>query len=172
MIDKYISKSFHNGGYTLSIRCQETDVDISNNKSTIKFSVVLKSNGSGYDIVSSSTKTITLKVNGTKYTGSSTIGLRAGASKTLMTKTLTIDHDSDGSKSLSVSATMPIGFYLTSTYYSSITASGGISLTSIPRTSTITLNNSSLVYGQNFNITINKSSSSYTHTLRYTFGNH
>ena len=171
MIDKYISKSFHNGGYTLSVRCQETDVDISNNRSTVKFSVVLKSNGSGYDIVSSSSKTITLKVNGTKYTSSTTIGLRGGASKTLMTKTLTIDHDSDGNKSLSISATMPIGFYLTSTYYSSITASGGISLTSIPRTSTITLNNSSLVYGQNFNITINKSSSSYTHTLRYTFSN-
>ena len=84
----------------------------------------------------------------------------------LIDQTITVGHNADGTKSFSVSA--------------SFSGSGGWSpgnlniggnaftLTTIPRTSTFT--GQTTAVGSSMSISINRSSSSFTHTLRYGFG--
>ena len=78
--------------------------------------------------------------------------------------TATIAHNSDGTKSFSLSC--EAGIY---TYAVSATASGTHTLTTIPRASTISATNANM--GSASTITITRASSSFTHTLTYSFGN-
>lgn len=161
-----IDKSF-GGGYTFRLSWEETATSAADNTSTVKVTAKLISSGS-YHINSSASKDISLTINGTKYTGTCTIGISGGQTKTLMTKTVTITHSSDGSKSISISGTLSVQVSLSSGYVSSVTASGTAKLTTLKRASTISASNGTLGTAQT--ITINKAVSSYTHTLTYTCG--
>lgn len=81
----------------------------------------------------------------------------------------TVTHDSDGSKSLTITAVYAIGATISGTYYSKITATATITLDSIPRASSVSMSAGTL--GEGCTITISRASSSFTHTLTYTFGN-
>lgn len=102
-------------------------------------------------------------INGvTVYTSEPRIELRN--TTTVASGTATIAHNSDGTKSFSLSC--EAGIY---TYAVSATASGTHTLTTIPRASTISATNADM--GSASTITITRASSSFTHTLTYSFGN-
>ena len=79
------------------------------------------------------------------------------------TGTRTINHNPDGSRSFNVS--ISAGIY---TYAVNCTGSKTFTLNNIPRASTLTMD--TLILGSANTITINRASSSFTHTLTYKWG--
>lgn len=75
-----------------------------------------------------------------------------------------INHNNDGTKSISVSAS----FTSSSANLSSGSISGTVALPTIPRASGISA--TSVDIGSNTTISINRASSSFTHTITYSFG--
>jgi len=86
----------------------------------------------------------------------------------LGTASQTVSHNSDGSKSLTISAMYAIAATISGTYYSKIEASATITLDSIPRASSVSA--SSVTMGSATTIVISRASSAFTHTLTYAFG--
>lgn len=116
----------------------ETAVTPSNNTSTLSIKLVLKRPSS---ISSSATKTATCTINGTKYTWSGTIG--GSGDKILINKTQTVTHNTDGTKSISIAASIDLNISWGGSSIGTISASGTMALTNITRYATAeqTLNN-------------------------------
>lgn len=161
------SKTF-NTGYKLLIEWSENNVDTANNQSDITVTAKLVTSGT-YNINSSASKDISLSINGTKYSSTCTVGISGGSTKTLMTKTVSnINHNSDGSKSISISCTLGIAVTLGGSYVSSVSASGTATLTTIARKSSLSADNGTLNTTQT--LTVTRRSSSFTHTITYKCG--
>ncbi len=79
-----------------------------------------------------------------------------------------VNHASDGTKSLTISVVFYIRASLSGTFYESITASATITLDSIARASSVSA--TSVDMGAASTISISRASSSFTHTLTYSFG--
>jgi hypothetical protein len=111
----------------------ETATSTANNTSTLSIKLVLKRPSS---ISSSATKTAKCTINGTSYTWSGTIG--GSGDKTLISKTLTVTHNSDGSKTINLSASITLDISWSGTQIGTISGSGTMALTKIPRYATVT----------------------------------
>lgn len=154
--------------YTLKVAWEELNVDVANNQSDVKCTVTLSAD-SGYYITSSVSKSISLTINGTKYSSKCTVALERGASKTLMTKTVNnITHGSDGSKSISISCTLDIDIDFTSGHVDSVTKSGTAALTKIARLSSLTASNGTLGTAQTLGIT--RQDNTFKHKITYLCG--
>lgn len=161
-------------GYRLQIAWEVTSQSVANNTSSVTAKVQLVSTGSSYTINSSASKSGSLTINGTKYTFSFTAALSGNQTKTLYTKTVTVSHASDGTKTCSFSATAGINVTLSGTYYGNITASGNGTFNTIARASTISSVTSSVsVNGTNAcTVAISRKASSFTHTVVFSFGSY
>lgn len=84
-----------------------------------------------------------------------------------MSKTVTITHNSDGSKSISLSATVGVNVSLSSGYVGNVTASGTATLTAIPRNSAIT-SAANVTLGNNVSITWTPATTSYGYRIHLT----
>jgi hypothetical protein len=132
-----ISANGSNGHHKFTLNVTETATSTANNASTISWSFVLSSLGGNYDWYYNNTVpvTYTVTINGTRYSGnimsydgSSTVTVRSG--------TMTIPHNADGSKSITLAFTVSSQ---NATYLpGSANASGTMSLTNIPRQATVT----------------------------------
>ena len=140
--------------------------NIANNTTNVTVRVWCKRTNTGYTTTGNGTCYCT--INGTQYSASITSSQSITSTpRELFTKTMDIAHNSDGTKTLSTSAR------ITHSRFSS-TGTGSYSqvLTSIPRVSTFSLNTSTVTLGSTaLTVTINKSSSSFTHKVYYKFGN-
>ena len=161
-------------GYRIQIAWTVDSQSVANNTSTVTAKVQLVSTGSSYTINSSATKSGSLTINGTKYTFNFTAALSGNQTKTLFTKTVTVSHTSDGTKTCAFSATCGINVTLSGTYYGNVTASGSGVFNTIARASTISSVTSSVaVNGTNaVTVAITRASSSFTHTVVFTFGSY
>ena len=161
-------------GYRLQIAWTVDSQSVANNTSTVTAKVQLVSTGSSYTINSSASKSGSLTINGTKYTFSFTASLSGNQTKTLYTKTVTVAHAADGTKTCSFSATAGINVTLSGTYYGNVTASGSGTFNTIARASTISSVTSSVsVNGTNaVTVNITRASSSFTHTVVFSFGSY
>ena len=161
-------------GYRLQIAWTVDSQSVANNTSTVTAKVQLVSTGSSYTINSSASKSGSLTINGTKYTFNFTASLSGNQTKTLFTKTVTVGHASDGTKTCSFSATCGINVTLSGTYYGNVTASGTGVFNTIARASTISSVTSSVsVNGTNaVTVAITRASSSFTHTVAFSFGSY
>ena len=111
-------------GYRIQIAWTVDSQSVANNTSKVTAKVQLVSTGSSYTINSSASKSGSLTINGTKYTFSFTAALSGNQTKTLFTKTVTVSHAADGTKTCAFSATCGINVTLSGTYYGNVTASG------------------------------------------------
>lgn len=146
-------------GRSLTLSWILSSQSVEKNTSTISWTLRGSGSASGY-VMSGAFKAV---INGvTVYTSEPRIELRN--TTTVASGTATIAHNSDGTKSFSLSC--EAGIY---TYAVSATASGTHTLTTIPRASTISATNANM--GSASTITITRASSSFTHTLTYSFGN-
>lgn len=146
-------------GRSLTLSWTLSSQSVEKNTSTISWTLKGSGSASGY-VMSGAFKAV---INGvTVYTSEPRIELRN--TTTVASGTATIAHNSDGTKSFSLSC--EAGIY---TYAVSATASGTHTLTTIPRASTISATNVNM--GSASTITITRASSSFTHTLTYSFGN-
>ena len=132
------------------------------------------STGSSYTINSSASKSGSLTINGTKYSFTFTAALSGNQTKTIYTKTVNVSHASDGTKTCAFSATAGINVTLSGTYYGNVTASGNGTFNTIARASSISSVTSSVsVNGTNeVTVAISRKSSSFTHTVVFSFGSY
>lgn len=140
--------------------------NIANNTTNVTVKVWCKRTNTGYTTTGNGTCYCT--INGTQYSASITSSQSITSTpRELFTKTMDIAHNSDGTKTLSTSARITH-----SRFSSTGTGSYNQVLTSIPRVSTFSLNTSTVTLGSTaLTVTINKSSSSFTHKVYYKFGN-
>ncbi|MGG3561645.1 DUF859 family phage minor structural protein [Neobacillus rhizosphaerae] len=91
----------------------------------------------------------------------------SGQDSTLVhTQTTRVYHNSDGTKSFSMSASLAIELTLGGTYYGTVTASSGtVTLNTIPRASTLT-SSASWTAGNNLSISISRADADFTHTVK------
>lgn len=161
-------------GYRLQIAWTVDSQSVANNTSTVTAKVQLVSTGSSYTINSSASKSGSLTINGTKYSFSFTAALSGNQTKTIYTKTVTVSHASDGTKTCAFSATAGINVTLSGTYYGNVTASGNGTFNTIARASSISSVTSSVsINGTNAcTVEISRKSSSFTHTVVFSFGSY
>lgn len=157
-------------GYQMRIVWTVGSQSAANNTSTVTAKVQLVSTGSSYTINSSASKSGTLTINGTKYSFSFSAALSGNQVKTLYTKTVTVAHNADGSKTCAFASTIGIKVTLGGTYYGDVAASGSGTFDTIPRATTPTLSASSVNMGADITINMPRASSAFDHTLTYKFG--
>lgn len=157
------SGSIHSGHYVLRVDWSQSQ-NISANTSTITANVYLVNDWS-LDISGRSDNTVT--IDGTPKTFSSP-SITSTGTHFLGSATQTVSHNSDGTKSLMISATFYIRATLSGTYYGNISAGATITLDSIARASSVSAVNATM--GSATTVSISRASSSFTHTLTYSFG--
>lgn len=157
------SGSIKDGHYKLRVDWSQSK-NVSDNTSTITckmylvndWSLSINSRSSNYTTIAGTKKTFTSPA--ISSTGTHLLG----------TVSQTVSHNSDGSKSITISSAFYIQATLSGTYYDSITASATVTLDSIPRASSVSASNVNM--GSATTIAITRASSSFTHTLTYSFG--
>lgn len=161
-------------GYRLQIVWTVGSQSVANNTSSVTVKVQLVSTGSSYTINSSASKSGSLTINGTKYTFTFTAALSGNQTKTIFTKTVTVAHNANGTKTCAFSATAGINVTLSGTYYGNVTASGSGTFNTIARASTISSVTSSVAINDTNAVTVNitRAASSFTHTVVFSFGSY
>ena len=106
-----------------------------------------------------------LTINGASSSASKTVTLACNNTDVqVLTATVRVYHNNDGSKSITISATGGIS----GTTFTSTSCSGTVTLDTIPRASSVSAGN--MTMGTAANITITPAASGFTHTLTYKFG--
>lgn len=136
--------------------------DIANNRTTIAWSCGLHPEEQYY---TNAVRMDAVTINGTEvYSGGTYSDITDYKDRTFGSGTLTIPHNSDGSGSFTISAVSG-WIYGNGNYYG---ASQTFTLPTIPRASSVSCSSANI--GSNATITINRASTSFTHTLTYSFG--
>lgn len=161
------SKAHHR--FTLTVT--EVGTSTPNNTSTINFSFVLSPIRTSWDWYYSNTVPVSysININGTTYSGN-IMNYDGSSTVTIKTGSLTIGHNSDGSKSISISFSVDDKVNQSYTC-GDASASGTMVLTNIPRKSTATISYSEASNGANagtVSVNISRASSSFTHTVTLT----
>lgn len=148
---------------SISLSITQNSQSVANNTSNVTVKVNYSWTSGSWNAYSTTKYVI---INGVKYSFNDAKinpNKTTSGSGTLYTKTLNIKHNSDGTKKLEVSA------YVNTEISSGVlTKSTTKTLTTIPRASTVTA--TAAVVGSASTIRISRKSSSFTHTLEYTFG--
>lgn len=110
----------------------ETATSTANNTSTLSIKLVLKRPSA---ISSSASKSASCTINGTTYSWSGSIG--GSGDLTLISKTQTVTHNSDGSKTINISASIALNITWGGVSLGTISNSGTMALTNIPRYATV-----------------------------------
>lgn len=171
------SGSFHsdfgsNNMYRFLVQWRRESVDIANNKSTVVVDVYFQSLANGYTINSSATKNGTLTINGTPYGFTCKCGLSANQTLGVFSKTVDIYHNSDGTKSFDISASVTIDITFSSGRVGTVSASGTATLDTIPRTSSFSLSTNRATLGSTWvTANISRASTSFTHNVYVGYGN-
>ena len=152
---------------TLKFSWEQTGQSIASNTTTINWKLQLISTGSGR-IDSSASKSWSVTVNGTKYSGTNTVGIANNTTKTLASGSTTISHNSDGTKTFSYSFSQQFDITFSGSKIGTKSGSGSGTLNTIPRKSTLAANNGTLNVAQI--LTVTRKSDSFTHTITYKCG--
>jgi len=164
---KTISSGESSRGFTFALVMNET-IDIESNTSSISWTLQLSlKSGSGWSYYDYGMGW-SAYINGTRvayhdrYT-SDRYTLTAGNTLTLNTGTITVQHDTDGSKTISCSASMDMASSPSGA--GPMNLSGDWVLTTIPRASTLTI--PTLTIGSSSTLTVTAASNSFTHEISY-----
>lgn len=165
----HIGNTAHSGDYKYYIQYSEGDYNIENNTSPVTATVYIRCyNHSAYNY--SQTYTTTLNIDGHTFSNSLTgMSLSPGTVVQLCTGTYNVSHNSDGTRTITISASSPS--LPTGSGYgpNSGSANGNVTLTTIPRASKVSLSTNNFAIGNTVRIYSNRVSSSFTHTARITF---
>lgn len=154
---------------TLKFSWEIASQSIANNTTTVSWKMELVAGSSGA-INSTVSKSWSVTVNGTKYSGTNTVGIANNATKTLASGSTTIPHNSDGTKTFSYTFSQTFGITFSGASVGTKSGSGSGTLTTIPRKSTMTVGSGTLGVAQT--LTINKKATSFTHTIKYVSGSY
>lgn len=157
------------GGYTLRVYWSVAQ-SIGNNTSTPSVDVYLDQ-ASSYDLNVNSRTDNTLTIAGKSYTWTSPSINSAGGKSTRIARMQLdpIAHNSDGTKSVTLTVKYNIRATISGTYYESATASATLTFNPILRATQPTLSALSVNMGGSITINTPRASSSFTHDLAYSF---
>lgn len=161
--------TFHNGGYAVRVVYTVNSQSAANNTSNVTVEAHLVSLKSSYNISASATKHGSLVINGTTYNFTFNATISSLQDKKVYTTTVTIPHNSDGTKSFSISCTLGIDVTLSGTKYTKVSTSDTITLTTIPRTTPVSTSGTAK-FGATITITHTRASTAFSITLRYACG--
>lgn len=154
--------------YTLWQSITQNSQDIANNKSNVTVNMYLSFDGSSYYAYTNYATSGSMTINGstTNYSIAS-INFSSGQAKDILLATWTgdIEHNPDGTKTLSVSGS----WNTDTTRIGSGSCSATKTLSTIPRASSISCSTANIE--ENAVITISSASNSFTHTVIAYFGN-
>lgn len=163
------SRGGNSYGPWLELDWARQQIDIPNNRSLIRLTLRLHASNS---LRFSTNKSGNLHGSSFTYTG----GFSGTGSKVLRTRDVWVNHNSDGSKSQSFSASFNIAVGWSGSTLSSISVSGVANITAIPRASTLSafsfashLKPSTAV---NINYTIDRKSDNFRHQIQLRDGSH
>lgn len=137
-----------------NISITQNSQNIANNKSNITVRAQVTTTGESYNEYS---KPGTCTINGTSYNFSHNIPYQA--TTTIFEKTLDVAHDSNGEKTVYASFSFQTGISA-----GTITGSTSKKLTTIPRTSEVSLSKKNFNIGETITIYTNRKSASFKHT--------
>lgn len=173
MPELVLTKNGSNGHHKFTLTVTETSYSVENNTSLVSFALTItyiSSKGWDYNhgVNNASAYDETVIINGTSYVAHN--GKYDGSSvTTYISGTQTIEHDADGSKTITCSFSVDDK---TGKSYTSgdASASGTLTLTTIPRASTFNASSYSGTLGTAMSITYTSASNSFTHTLTFSLG--
>lgn len=144
---------------------------VSGNYSNVTAKLYWQDTGTQTGVKSSASKSGSITIDGTNYnfSGSGLAGLNKSQKKLIHTATKRVNHNSDGTKSISVSGSFSMAVTLSGTYYGSRSVSTTAHLNTIARASTPSLSTSSQNIGSAITVNTNRKSTSFTHTVKYSF---
>ena len=137
------------------------------NYSTITWTLSLVSGSSGR-IDSSAAKTWNVTISGTKYSGTTTVGISNNSTKTLASGSTTIYHAADGIGHVNTSFSQYFGITFSGSSIGTISGTLLSQLPTIPRASSLTAGNGTLGTAQT--LTITRASDTFKHKITYTCG--
>lgn len=148
-------------GIKLGVTITQNSQNIAANKTNVTVDVTLTFDSGSY---SASGDQGYLTIDGEKYGfwGRFNAAQQTSGTTTMFSKTVDIEHDSEGKKTLSVSAE-----YIT-TSWGTKTASASLTLTDIPRSSAIAATDANI--GAVSMIAVTRKGTGYTHSIAYKFG--
>ena len=154
--------------YSLLLDVSEKSYSIENNTSQVVWYIGIRSNTSYHSHYGLS-ETYVVNINGTVvHNAVHTPTVNAGQTVWVASGTTTVSHNADGSKKISVSASFnnaDRGTYLPTTG----SCSGSLTLTTIPRATTPSVDKPSLDCGSVIKFTGTSASSSFSHKLYYSW---
>ena len=154
--------------YSLILKCWEDSYSIENNTSRVYWWVGIRSN-TQYHNHQGLSEHYKVVVNGsTVHDASHTVSCGSGQAVGIADGYTTVSHNADGSKSISVSASFSCD---NTSYYAPRTGScsGSLTLTTIPRASSISIDSPSIECGNTININGSSASKNFTHKIYATW---
>ena len=144
---------------SISLSITQNSQNTTNNTSNVTVKVTAKWTNGSWNATGKCTGSIT--IDGTKYSFSGitfNTGQSTSGSKVIMTKTVNVSHNSNGTKTLACSAS-----FVTGVSSGTVSCSGSKTLTTIPRKSSLSVANGTL--GTKQTLTVTRESTSFTHTI-------
>lgn len=149
------------GSLYLNVYVDQGSQSITANTSTVNWRMTVSRSGGYYTFNHQGDSTLSLSLDGQNVHSSRPTWQTSGEEYALASGSSTISHNADGTKTLPVSCT----FNPNNGLHGTITVSASLSLTTIPRSSSVSV--SAGVIGSAVTININRQSSSFKHTVRY-----
>ena len=143
--------------------------NVASNYTPVSWKLQLISSNSSANISSSASKDYSVTVDGKTWSGTNTVGLSGGSTKTLASGSKNISHTSDGTKTFNYSFSQEFAITYSGSSVGTKSGSGSGTLDTIPRGSVLgTI--SSFTFGNAINIPITKYSSSFYDVLTISVG--
>lgn len=155
--------SSSSGSLYLNVYVEQGSQSITANTSTVNWRMTVSRTGAYYTHNKQGDSTLSLNLDGQNVHYSYPTWETSGEEYTLASGSSTISHNADGTKTLPISCT----FNPNNGLHGTITVSASLSLTTIPRSSSVSV--SPGVIGSSVTININRQSSSFKHTVRYSW---
>lgn len=151
------------GSLYLNVYVEQGSQSITANTSTVNWRMTVSRTGAYYTHNHQGDSSLSLNLDGRNVHYSYPTWETSGEEYTLASGSSTISHNADGTKTLPISCT----FNPNNGLHGTITVSGNLGLTAIPRSSSVSV--SAGVIGSAVTINIDRQSSSFKHTVRYSW---
>lgn len=151
------------GSLYLNVYVDQGSQSITDNTSTVNWRMTVSRTGAYYTHNHQRDSTLSLNLDGRNVHYSYPTWETSGEEYTLASGSSTISHNADGTKTLPISCT----FNPNNGLYGTITVTASLSLTTIPRSSSVSVSAGTI--GSAVTITINRQNSSFKHTVRYSW---
>ena len=152
------------GSLYLNVYIEPGAPNYANNTTIVNWRMTVSRTGAYYTYNENGDSTLSLDLNGSRVHSSNPRWRTSGEEFQMASGSTTVGHNADGTKSFGFSAT----FNPNNGLHGVITVSGNIKLADILRSSSISFSAGTI--GSPLAITINRASSSFTHTLRWAWG--